>query len=101
MLITVGNDINALQLFTSFPINFPPSGHSSTYALLTSLLSAAKAPQPLVGPIPTWIRRASRQSAHSPRTLVSPPDQLLRGPKPVRGQALALPLSEANQAQEA
>ena len=29
------------------------------------------------------------------------PDQLLRGPMPARGQALALSLSEANQAQEA
>ena len=56
-----------IMLKTSFPLNFPPYGHSGTCAPPTSLLSTAEVPQPLVGAI------YGLGSAQPPRALVTAP----------------------------
>ena len=69
-------------LLTSFPLNCTPYRHSRTCAPLTSLLSAAEAPQPLVCAIRAWSRPAGRQATRTPPACAS----ALRRP-----EALVLP----------
>ena len=86
---------------TSFPLNSSPYGQNAACTLLPSLLSAAKAPRPLVCAMPAWIRPASRQSAHTPRAVATVPVGSWEQRSRRVVKQLVLPLSEANQAQEA
>ena len=60
-----------IEIETSFPLNFPPYRQSRTCAPLTSLLSAAEAPQPLVCAIRAWSRPADRQATRTPPACAS------------------------------
>ena len=77
---------------TSFPLNFPPYGHSGTCAPPTSLLSTAEVPQPLVGAMRARRRPESCQSAGDALAPTALLHHRLRPPKLPRGPTLALAL---------